>query len=487
MRTLEKLIVVLALPALLWLLDPQLPPWIGLFAVVAAILVPIHARLEGMHWQMAPAYVAVGILLLSEPGVPLGRTARLCCGIVVCLLLASTLAFSWALPMFKLPKPTGKYPVGTRLLHLVDLSRAEMHPGAWPGNREVVVQLWYPAATEKGPKAMYRMKGETSFVSSYQSVLATDAIQDAPLALNRFPVIVHNDGWHGLRHRATSLTQEIASQGFVFVSVSHPYNSSMVRLSDGRVANPDYGHDIGFSLHHYIPLKERFALAEEELAIQTRDCKFVLDELQRFNQTVGHPFYDHLQMDRVGVSGFSFGGAVSMELAREDARVCSALEVDGVIHGSVATAGLDKPFMFIDAPWIVAWKEPENEGAEKIRDLEAARSRDTARMWTSIADAKDLILTRCGGIRVLFEGVCHWDFSDKIFMSPWRRLSHASSVPPQRVALILGTYIVAFFRQTLCNVEQTILIRGVQPFPETKLEIWERTVIEENARQPTVC
>jgi dienelactone hydrolase len=477
MRTIEKLIVVLMLPAILWLFHPQLPSWMGFSAVAAAILVAFHARIEGMHWQMAPAYIGVVVLLLSEPGLPLNVAARLYCAFGVCLLLSGSLFLSWALPMFKLPKPTGKYPVGTRVLNLIDSSRTEMHPWAMPGNREVVVQLWYPSATDKWPKAKYRRKGETSRVSSYQLVLATSSLQDAPLAMGRFPIVVFNPAWHGFRQRGTGLAQELASHGFVVAGVSHPYNSSMVALSDGRVAHPDYGLDLGFSLVHHISLERRIAMAEEELAIQTEDCRFVLDELERFDRTAGHPLEAHLQTDRVGGYGYSFGGAVSMEFAREDGRVRSALELDGVLHGSTAVHGLEKPFMIIDSAWIESWKGKENESSESIRDAE------TARMWKSIAAAKSDVLMRYGGMHVVVEGIGHADFSDQVYLSPLRRFSSAGSVPRKRVAKILGAYIVAFFRQTLCGIEEPILDEGAQPFPEAKLRDWQRT---ENLGQVSV-
>jgi dienelactone hydrolase len=472
MRLFEKLIFVFMFPATLWLFHPHRPGWMELFVVVSAILVLVHAWREGMHWQMVPAYIAVGVLLLWECSDLSDNAAAPYCAIGVCLLLAASLAFSWALPMFELPKPTGKYPVGTRLLHLVDSSRAEMHAVAWPGNREVVVQLWYPAATDKWRKGKYRRRKETSLLSSYQAVLATHALQDSPLASGRFPVIIHNPAWHGFRNRGTFMTQELASHGFVVAAISHPYNSSMVELSNGSVATPDYGLDMGYSRDHYIPLDKRFALADEELAVQTEDCRFVLDQLERFDRTTGHPLEARLQMDRVGGYGYSFGGAVCAELAREDERVCSALELDGVLHGSAAVHGLRKPLMLIDSPWMVA--PSEETGDEDIGKAE------TKRLWKTIADTKAHVLIRTGGFRVIIEGISHPDFSDQIFMSPWRRLSHAGLVPPKRVALILNAYIVAFFRQTLCNVEERILVQGAQSFPEARLIAWKRSEIEED-------
>ena len=64
----------------------------------------------------------------------------------------------------------------------------------------------------------------------------------------------------------------------------------------------------------------------------------MLDELEKLDRTPGHPLESRLRMDRVGAYGHSFGGAVSVELAREDSRVRAALELDGVLHGAAFSA-----------------------------------------------------------------------------------------------------------------------------------------------------
>ena len=53
-----------------------------------------------------------------------------------------------------LPEPTGPCPVGTRSLWLTDTSR----PDPWAAEvtaRELMVSLWYPAATPDGRRAQY--------------------------------------------------------------------------------------------------------------------------------------------------------------------------------------------------------------------------------------------------------------------------------------------------------------------------------------------
>lgn len=462
MRPLEWVICGVSVLGIVCFLQPWQPISPLWFAVAAGILFLLHTLFEGLHWQMAPAYLALPSTLM------IGATAfpwiRVSCAIIAGAMVAASLVLSWALPMFKLPAPTGKYPVGTRMLYLADPNRAEMHEGARPGNREVITQLWYPAATDRGRRALYRRKKETSFRSSYQAVLQTHSLQDAPVAAGRFPVIVHNCGWWNFRSRLTYLFQDLASHGFVVVSVSHPYNSSMVELADGTVVNPDMSLDLGFSFARYIPLQERFAIADEELAIQTADCRFVLDELENLDRTPGHPLESRLDMNRVGATGHSFGGAVSVELAREDPRVRVAVELDGVLHGAAASHGLNKPVLLIDAPWMLSPGKYTDQWAPD--SLDKAIKAETAQLWDTVAEAKARMLEISGGVQMIIDGLGHHDFMDQIFMSPLRRLSKADSLAPKRVARIVTTYVLAFLEQTLLGKPTSIFTPGAGEFNE---------------------
>ena len=84
--------------------------------VAAACVLAAHLILEGAHWQLIPAYLAfllfAAVVLLRVQG---GRIF-----IVPAMLLLCVAAWcvSTALPMFRFPAPTGRYPVGTRMMYL---------------------------------------------------------------------------------------------------------------------------------------------------------------------------------------------------------------------------------------------------------------------------------------------------------------------------------------------------------------------------------
>jgi hypothetical protein len=179
-RVWETLFVLLQLPVWLRLVWRR-PVWPGIgpfipvvwLAVTAAVSV-LHVVLEGWRWQTVPAWVmfALGLWLAVQQwrrrfqaragfvGRKAGaaRAAGVFLRMVWGLVLLVLLALPWLLPVPRLEKANGPYPVGTRLYRWTDTSRENLPDRGGPDKgRHVVVQLWYPASAEGG-------KGEAPYV-----------------------------------------------------------------------------------------------------------------------------------------------------------------------------------------------------------------------------------------------------------------------------------------------------------------------------------
>src|SRR5260370_41734650 len=158
MRPLESvLILILIIASLLQIANFGRRWWIPL--TLLGLLVYIwHLFREGEHWQMFPVYAGLALLIIWQLLRLLPPISRWLRGdrIFACLTLllcASGLVLSYLLPMFSLPKPTGPYPVGTRIVDLVDESRSEDEVADPKRKRELVVQLWHPAHASNNPLA----------------------------------------------------------------------------------------------------------------------------------------------------------------------------------------------------------------------------------------------------------------------------------------------------------------------------------------------
>ena len=170
--------------------------------------------------------------------------------------LSGTIHAQLSAPLFEVPAPTGKLPIGTTRWVVTDPSRDESFA---PGRkREVEVIAWYPRAGEAGDaRAVGEAGGNLApyIRDSMEEVHAfgrlakvgdawnrlvsvtTHAILDAAPAQApaRFPVIVFQHGYTGLPSSYTTLLEDLASHGWVVLNVIHPYEAAGARLADGTV------------------------------------------------------------------------------------------------------------------------------------------------------------------------------------------------------------------------------------------------------------
>jgi len=467
MRPLEICLLVIGLVAALSLLSNR-SRQIGRILVGLSLAVLVaHAIVEGAHWQMIPAYLALALLCVTgwkresagKPGL-----VRISACVLALLLLGASGAASYVLPMFRLPKPTGSYPVGTAILYLKDSSRMEDAAPVAGQPRELMVQLWYPAADSSNRWARYREPRETNWTGSYQTAISTNSRLKAPMAAAGapFPVILFNHGWESRRTNDTFLTEELASHGYVVASIDHTYNASLVAFPDGREArsnasklvdNPEAG-----------TADQVRAVWDKELAKQMLDERFVLDQLQTMSESPASPWYGRMNTRLAGAIGHSFGGAAATDICAVDPRVRGAINMDGWFFGAIrarnANRGASQPLLFMQTTGD-DYRLPSDPRSSVSAALEAE-------------DAADLTdsLQRFGGYVLTFKGAEHDDFTDQGLVSPLRRFSYAGTIPAREMETAVRAYVVAFFDRTLHGADPAILRPGARPFSEAALSVF---------------
>jgi pimeloyl-ACP methyl ester carboxylesterase len=471
MRPLEILLSCVASAGAAFLLAGSPPGWpvVVSFLVVLGGLTAAHLIYEGAHWQLAPLYLGeaalfafVIVVLPVTHAFGLQWTIarwglRLSGGLLLLLVLAAAL-LSWMLPMFRLPKPKGPNKVGTRILHVIDPMR-DAEGGRRAGSqRELMVQLWYPAEPVGGRREVYRRRSETTFKSSYQSVLRTQSLRDAPvLASNApYPLLIFNPAWTGQRTQSTFLMQELASHGYVVASIDHTYYSGRVAFPDGRVFDGHMAPALGDFT--YLSIEEGIELADQFVRILAEDIVSVLDELGALNSRPDSDWYRCLDMSRVGALGHSIGGAAAAEACSLDPRILAALNLDGWTFGEVLRHGLAKPWMVIYGKGIEV--EP--------RDL-AAQSEGMQRYWQMNREnyaAVEAALHRHGGCSLTIRGASHWNFSDRPLYSPLRFRTQAGTIRPELAHRIVGDAVRAFFGESLPGGEPGFLAEVIRDHPE---------------------
>jgi hypothetical protein len=282
-----------------------------------------------------------------------------------------------------LPAPTGRYPVGTVSLHLIDRARANPW-GASPSYRELMVSIWYPARdTREYPVAPQMLPGAAAHFGSaggagtqlYSvrpgtvdwAATQTSGHQGAPVTRHRepLPVVLYSPGAGDPRTWETTLVQDLASRGYAVVTIDHPYDGSEVEFPGGRVVDGQLASLLQEAQRHGTLL----ALARKILAVRVADTRFVVDDLTALGAG-RNPDAEHrplppglagaLDLQRIGMFGVSAGGFTTAQAMYEDSRIRAGIDVDGatetpLIPGSSDLApvfrhGLGQPLMFMGDP-----------------------------------------------------------------------------------------------------------------------------------------
>jgi predicted dienelactone hydrolase len=464
MRVLEIALLLSIIPVLGWHLLTRNPPsWLRITPALSLLLLIVHVMLEGQRWQMWPAYIVTIWLFLAcswhrlpSPGT---WTATFGLGFVFCAAAAGTL-----LPVFEFPAPTGPFPVGTVILHLVDKNREETQ-GTRPGaHRELMVQIWYPAQYS-GPARSLRSPSETSFRQTRLALVKTHASSGVPLAeaAPHYPVLIFCPSWNGNRDQNTFQNEELASYGFVVVGIDHPFASQLTVFPDGRRISTALGEWMDFSTDETV--KAAVGRANTQLDIRTADARFVLDELERLNrQDPGGLLTDRLDIDRVGIFGHSFGGAVAMEACRVDSRFAAGINMDGCVFGGSAETGVRQPFLFMSDDTPI----PDDGSLSVCSELHKRRWRFLKQDLNNIRHS----LATYGGYYMTVRGTRHMNFSDSPLSSPLKQRTGAGPISVTRAMRIINDYTLAFFNQFLKKQPQPLLDGPSSEYPEVELEVW---------------
>lgn len=457
MRPFEILLILAMIAAAAALMRSSTERWSLPLTLLAILFCAGHMVREGTHWQMIPVLAGLSLLVvwqLIPAHLRASRSLAMKNWVAVSIALLSLGSFAALLlvPMFSLPMPTGPYPVGTRIIYLKDPGRVE-EKGAHPGRpRELIVQIWYPAAPSKNHLAAYQRMSETTLATSYRSVLWTNSRRDAPVATNGGPFIVllFNHGWGERRTQNTFLTEDLASHGYVVAAIDHSYNAGRVAMPDGRIIQDVLGYEpIDVSKRTATQIVDTW---NKELSTWVDDEIFVLTALENENLDQQSFWYGRLDTSHAGALGHSFGGAASVQVCTVDIRIRSALNMDGWTFGNIRRRAADQPIMFM-------------YGTANIPRPQDLNSKDhTARTEAEldVNDAKqiDSSLEQYGGYKLYINDTSHMDFTDHSLVSPWRNWTERGHIAPARIQTIVRSYVLAFFDQTLRGENPPLLQSG---------------------------
>jgi dienelactone hydrolase len=167
-------------------------------------------------------------------------------------------------------------------------------------------------------------------------------------------VILFSPGLTELRSDATALDDELASRGFVVVAIDHPKETAFVEFPDGRVIP-------GTFVDSSNP-RTSTRLRAQALHARIGDIAAVLHAMSRIDAQ--GLLRGRLDLSRIGMFGFSLGGATADEAMRALPQIRAGVDLDGSLYGRSLNRPLDRPFLlfardghstFTDPSWRRGW------------------------------------------------------------------------------------------------------------------------------------
>ncbi|GAA0970999.1 alpha/beta hydrolase [Acrocarpospora macrocephala] len=386
------------------------------------------------------------ILSLASPTAATGAPAQEATPVTTPVTLAA--AQPTSAPRLTLPAPTGPHPLGTISMHLVDHTRKDPLSGGRA--RELMISLTYPASKTTGyptapwltPKAAAQYLRQQGLPPNAVQLPRTHAHEGAPADRRRgqLPVVLYSPGNDSFRSANTVVVEELASRGYAVVTIDHTHDGT-VEFPDGQVVTPTPDS------HGTLIYQQRIA-----------DTHFVLNQLALLQRGT-NPDAEHrklptglrglLDLQRIGMFGYSAGGATVASAMFENPKIKAGLAMDGPVAGPVVNSGLTRPYMLMTATKAVRERDP-----------------DLARFWSNLKGWK---------LNIKTTGVEHASYSDLEVIVPqlasllnWTPAQLAEQIgtlDPTRAEAVQRTYPLAFFDLHLRG-KGHLLNRPSPKFPE---------------------
>lgn len=231
------------------------------------------------------------------------------------------------------PRPTGSSAVGTRVLRLVDSTRED--PFLANGTkRELLVRLWYPAEdgesctrAEYAPAQVWRYFSQLLELPLPQ--VTTNSCWNTTVADGGHPIVVFTPGFTATFTDYSFLFEDLASRGYVVVSVDHPFEATAVEFPDGRFVTSVFGSHLTSIVRGD---EEAMNVA---VSVRLSDLQFVVNELEQMSTAGSGPFAGKLDVSRLALAGHSLGGLTTIRGVEEDPRFRAGIVLDGAMPHSV--------------------------------------------------------------------------------------------------------------------------------------------------------
>lgn len=226
-------------------------------------------------------------------------------------------------PLVHLPPPTGPKGVGVVRLELTDDHRDDYFaPGT---RRRIPVSVHYPAHIPSGakpatylPPAVAAVLTEAySFPNGTFAPLSSDAVEKAPPAVGSFTkVILFSPGYESTRLVYATLVEDLASHGYIVISMDHAYDALAVEWADGTM-----------TLKSDQAVVDDLDVAHAMYEQRVKDALYVAKRAGAITKKAG--IRTTVEQGRLGMFGHSFGGSTTHGAMIRDRNIAAGINMDG--------------------------------------------------------------------------------------------------------------------------------------------------------------
>ena len=196
------------------------------------------------------------------------------------ILIGFTL-FKYLVPLYPSPEPKGAEKVLTDAIYF-------KHETNFPKmstdgkEREIPVDVWYPENLEK----------------------------------SKHPLMLFSHGAFGVGLSNETMYKELASRGYIVMSLNHPYHSFFAKMSNGTEIKVDFGFmKEVLSSQGVENLKKTLDSLNNWLDIRLEDINYVVDKL--LDTETDNKYENYIDSEHIVLSGHSLGGSAMLALGRE--------------------------------------------------------------------------------------------------------------------------------------------------------------------------
>ncbi|WP_238651433.1 dienelactone hydrolase family protein [Paenibacillus piscarius] len=281
----------------------KLISWIRITLFIVFLILALSPVIEwGFRWVLLAALLfmfalkgSIDLIRKKTDVRPSRRSTRVWKRLLTAVALLIALIPPILFPQYHAPEVTGEYEVRTAVYSYTDPNRVEEFTDTGEP-RQVNVEFWYPGHGE-----------------------------------GKYPLVVFSHGAFGIRESNASTFTELASHGYVVVSIDHPHQSFYTQGVDGKITtiNAEYMREVNDSNKDGVyTVEELYGLTQKWMKLRTGDMNLVIDTILENAASSEDPVYRLIDSEHIGVIGHSMGGAASVALGRERGDVDAVVNLD---------------------------------------------------------------------------------------------------------------------------------------------------------------